>query len=80
MHYIYIPIQLFSHCFINIDICVKAMEPVITAPTLHPITILGTRTIFFAFLKNISKNLSLKNSCINKESNEKISLSCLIKY
>ena len=54
--YKYIPIQLFSHCFINIDICVKAMEPVITVPTLHPITILGTRTIFFAYLKNISKN------------------------
>ena len=49
-------IKIFSHCFINIGVCAKAMEPAITAPTLHPITILGTRTIFFAYLKNISKN------------------------
>ena len=51
--YIYIPIQhtnIFSHCFINIDVCAKAMEPAITTPTLHPIAILGTRTIFFAYL------------------------------
>ena len=46
----------FPHCFINIGVCAKAMEPAITLPTLHPITILSTRTIFFACLKNISKN------------------------
>ena len=46
----------FPHCFINIGVCAKAMEPAITAPTLNPITILSTRTIFFACLKNISKN------------------------
>ena len=51
--YIYIPIQhtnIFSHCLINTDVCAKAMEPAITTPTLHPIAILGTRTIFFAYL------------------------------
>ena len=61
MHiYIYIhtnsTITIFFHCFINIDACAKAMEPATTASTLHPITTLGTRTIFLAYLKNISKN------------------------
>ena len=58
--YIYIhtnsTITIFFHCFINIDACAKAMEPATTASTLHPITTLGTRTIFLAYLKNISKN------------------------
>ena len=49
-------IKIFSHCFIKIDVCAKAMEPAITTPTLYPITILVTRTILFAYLKNISKN------------------------
>ena len=40
----------------KIDACAKAMEPAITTPTLYPITILITRTIFFACLKNICKN------------------------
>ena len=48
--------KIFSHCFINIDVCAKAMEPAITTSTLHPITILATRTILFANLKNASKN------------------------
>ena len=48
--------KIFSHCFIKIDVCAKAMEPAITTPTLHPITILATRTILFAYLKNASKN------------------------
>ena len=49
-------IKIFSHCFIKIDVCAKAMEPAITTPALHAITILVTRTILFAYLKNISKN------------------------
>ena len=70
----------FYHYFINIDVCAKAMEPAITTPTLHPVTILVTRTIFFACLKNISRNyLFQKNSRISKETTDKISLSCLIK-
>ena len=71
--------KIFSHCFINIDVCAKAVEPAITTPTLHPITILATRTILFASLKKISKNYLQKYSCLNKETTEKISLSCLIK-
>ena len=52
----------FYHFFINIDVCAKAMELAITTPTLHPVTVLVTRTIFFAYLKNISKNYLYKKT------------------
>ena len=78
--YIYIntnsTIKFFSRCFIN----KKAMEPAITTYTLQAITILVTITIVFAYLKNISQNYLSKHSRINKETTEKISLSCLTKF
>ena len=49
-------IKIFSQCYINIDVCAKAMEPAITTPTLHQVAILGTTTICFPYLKKIFKN------------------------
>ena len=48
--------EIFSKCYINIDVSTEAMEPAITTPTLHPTTILGTTTIFLPYLKDISNN------------------------